>query len=54
MRSFIILIQSLYGFLYNFRMEGGIRMTVIISLIGLVALVIFIYLSYILLRGDNE
>jgi hypothetical protein len=29
-------------------------MSVIISLIGLVALVLFVYLSYILLRGDNE
>ena len=29
-------------------------MTVIISLVGLVALVLFIYLSYVLLRGDNE
>ena len=29
-------------------------MTVIISIVGLVALALFIYLSYILLRGDNE
>lgn len=29
-------------------------MTTIINLVGLVALILFIYLSYILLRGDNE
>lgn len=29
-------------------------MTIIINIVGLVALILFIYLSYILLRGDNE
>lgn len=29
-------------------------MSVVIYLVGLVALSLFVYLSYILLRGDNE
>jgi hypothetical protein len=35
--------------------EGGKKiMTVVTILIGLVALALFVYLTYILLRGDNE
>ena len=50
----LILTLSLYGFLYNFYMEGGLIMSVVIYLVGLVALSLFGYLTYILLRGDNE
>lgn len=54
MLQLLILTLSLYGFLYNSIMEGGLIMTVVIYLVGLVALSLFVYLTYILLRGDNE
>jgi hypothetical protein len=34
--------------------RGKKIMTVVTILIGLVALALFVYLTYILLRGDNE